>query len=178
MNVSWLILVTWIFLSCLGQAENTEYSNVQDGVWMRVLNYDSENPTLRIENGGRNTLAIHNDTSLAVSFWQDGKQIKATRNEGILMALNNGLRTRNSDQIAIIGTGASLEIPLREISFNIYEPGYGVKVPWHGGLSLLTPGKYKVRFTSNGLGITVLDVNFTPFSHNFDIPEFEMQIGK
>jgi hypothetical protein len=141
---------------------------------MRVLNYDQATPTLRIENSGRETLAIQNDVSLGVSFYDGSNKVSALPN----LRSSDGVKAReaNSNQIAIIGPGACLEVPLRQIYFDIYQEGHGVVEDWEDGLKRIPPGKHSVRFTTNCKGITVLNVNFSPFKVNFNIPEFILAI--
>jgi hypothetical protein len=154
---------------------DSEYSNAQAGVRMRVLGYDRQTPTLRIENGGRHSLAIENNISLAVSFYDGDRKLSARR-------VNNPVdsdRTHeadNIDHIAIIGPGAALEVPLRGVSFDLFREGCSERLNWARGLRLVPLGTHSVRFTSNGLGMTVLNVNRTPFESNFDIPEFTMTV--
>jgi hypothetical protein len=141
---------------------------------MKVLNYDQSTPTLRIENSGPHTLAIQNNISLAVSFYNGGKKLSARPVHDPLVS--NGIREVNIDQIAIIGPGACLEVPLRGIYFDLYEKGYGHRDNWAQGLRRVPMGEHSVRFTTNCLGMTALNVNFTPFTKNFDIPEFTITV--
>ena len=60
---------------------------------------------------------------------------------------------------------------------NLYEEGYGVSKNWEEGLKLVPPGTYSVRYTTNCRGITVLNVNTTPFRVNFDIPPFTLTVN-
>ncbi len=168
-------------LSCAYGADS-EYSNIQAGVRMRVLNYDQTTPTLRIENKGRKTLAIHNDVSLGVSFYEGSNKVSALPNVKSPSGVTSpwgAVRVieRNSNQVAIIGPGACLEVPLRNLYFNLYEEGYGVSKNWEEGLKLVPPGTYSVRYTTNCRGITVLNVNTTPFRVNFDIPPFTLTVN-
>ena len=141
---------------------------------MKVLNYDQDTPRLRIENNGPHTLAIQNNISLAVSFYDGDKKLSERRRDNPLDL--NGARATNIDQIAIIGPGACLEVPLRGIYFDLYEKGYGQRDNWAQGLKRVPVGNHSVRFTTNGLGMTALNVNFTPFKKNFDIPEFTVTV--
>jgi len=164
-------ILAYITLSYQAFSENSEYSNVQDGVRIRILNYDQDTPTLRIENNGNETLAVRNDVTMGVSFW-DGKE--KVRGKPLLMA--NGVRQENIDQIAIIGPGACLEVPLRGIYFDAFDPGDGKKWNWAEGLRQIPAGKHSVIFSTNGLGISVLNVNVSPFKVNFTIPGFSYTV--
>jgi hypothetical protein len=146
---------------------------------MRVLGYDRQTPTLRIENGGPHILAIQNNISLAVSFYDGDEKLSArpVDDPAISMRIaSNGIEVENVDQIAIIDPGAALEVPLRGIYFDLYRKGYGERLNWAQGLRRVPLGRHSVRFTSNGLGMTVLNVNVTPFEKNFDIPEFTIAV--
>jgi hypothetical protein len=153
---------------------DTDYSNEQDGVRFRVLGIDSDKPMLRIENTKQATLAIHNDMSLAVSFWNNnGERVHERPDRNPLDG--NGLHAANDPSIIILARESNLEIPLRRIYFNTKEPGYGESLNWSDGLKTIAPGRYTVKFTSNSLGMTALGVNFSPFKVNFDIPPFEFE---
>ncbi len=150
---------------------DTEYSNVQAGVRLKILNLGGEMPMLRIENGGRMPLAVHSNMWMGVSFWKGNERVLGTENFGP----SAGPHPSSFDAIiTILAPGSNLELPLPSIYFNIKAEGYGFKTDWKNGLKCLPAGKYKVRFTSNGLGMTALDFNFSPFRVNFDIPEFEV----
>ena len=168
------IMVLYLTLSaafCL----DTEYSNEQSGVRMKIIGLDSKLPLLRIENKGRLTLAIRNTTSLAVSFYKDNIRISGNESKDFVVA--SGARTRNDEIITILSQESNLEIPLRGIYFNIRDEGLGENLNWDEGIAKLNPGSYRIRFSSNGLGLSVLDRNSTPFKVNFDIPEFTYEIG-
>jgi len=168
------ILALWFPLALFASqvhALDTKCTNVQAGVRLKVLNLGGEMPMLRIENGGRETLAVHSDMSMAVSFWNGNKRVLGTEH----FDPSAGLHPSPSKPIiTILAPGSNLELPLPSIYFNVKAEGYGFRTDWKNGLKCLPAGKYKVRFTSNSLGMTVLDVNFTPFGVNFDIPEFEI----
>ncbi len=166
-------LLGLIALTSQAYALDTEYSNVQAGVRLKILNLGGEMPMLRIENAGRETLAIRSSTLMAVSFWKDNERVQAMEQYG---SRSGGPRgpTSASDEVTILPPGANLELPLRSIYFNVKAEGYGFFTDWKIGSKCLPAGKYKARFTTNGKGMTVLDVNVKPFGANFDIPEFEI----
>lgn len=147
---------------------DTEYSNIQSGIKMKILKYDTDSPTLRIENYGRETLGIRNDIAIAAHFFRDGQ--KALGRKGMELRLN-GQRKGNIPQIAIIGPGAALEVPLGMIYLHLYEKG-AEQDNWDTLKIRLEPGDYSVKFTSNGSGISVLNTSGKNFSSNFDVPEF------
>ena len=175
-----LLAASFIFpLGFSAFGADSEYSNAQAGVRMRVLDYDRQTPTLRIENGGQHTLAIQNNISLAVSFYDGDEKLSARPVDDQPSSMpvgSNGIQGENIDQIAIIGPGAALEVPLRGVYFDLYRKGYGERLNWAQGLRRVPLGRHSVRFTSNGLGMTVLNVNVTPFEKNFDIPEFTIAV--
>ncbi|GDY11126.1 hypothetical protein LBMAG53_00030 [Planctomycetota bacterium] len=154
---------------------DTEYSNEQSGVRMKIIGLDSKLPMLRIENKGRFTLAIRNNTSLAVSIYKDNIRVRGNESKEFVVA--NGARPRNDEVITILSPESNLEIPFRGIYFNIRDEGLGENLNWDEGIAKLNPGSYRIRFSSNGLGLSVLDRNTTPFKVNFDIPEFTYEIG-
>ncbi len=153
-------------------ANDTQYSNEQEGVRLKVLHVDSDTPVLRIENRSRYTLAIHSNMSLAVSFYKNNERALAKALPGVQL----GLQEIRQPLITLLTREATLEVPLRDIYFNVAPEGSGYTGDWAVGVKSLSPGKYKVKFTSNGLGMTALDLNFTPFKVNFDIPEFEYEV--
>lgn len=169
-----LALWATVMLASQVYAFDTEYSNVQAGVRLKILNLGGEMPMLRIENGGRETLAIHSDMSMAVSFWKGNERVLGTDHFDPSIGPHGFPLSSSNPVITILAPGSNLELPLPSIYFNIKAQGYGFRTDWKNGLKGLPAGKYKVKFTSNSLGMTVLDVNFTPFRVNFDIPEFEI----
>ena len=165
-----LLLLTLCTAACFGL--DTEFSNEQAGVKFKIIGLEADSPKIRIENSGRETLAIHSPFSLAVSFYADGVRIHEQKKEGDVV--RNGLFAVSEKLITLLPPKANIELPIDQFYFNIRDEGYGGSYAWSDGLKLLPPGKYKARFTSNALGMTVLDINFTPFRRNFDIPEFEV----
>jgi hypothetical protein len=165
-------MLSLVFSIAYAACADTEYSNSQLGIKMKVLNYDTESPTLRIENYGRATLGIRNDITIAAYFFKNGQ--KALGREGMELRLN-GMRDRNIPQIAIIGPGAALEVPLRMIWLHIYEKG-AQQDNWDMLKIRMDPGEYSVKFSSNGNGITVLENSGKNFSENLDIPECKLTV--
>jgi hypothetical protein len=168
------LLLLLLGLASAAQGMDTGYSNEQAGVRFRIIGLDTEAPYMRIENRKSSTLAIRNSFVFAVTFKRDG--VKVRRAPATNPFEGNGLRHVGSPNITVLEPGANLELPMYEIYFNYAEDGYGETESWKTGVQRMPPGKYQVCITSNGGGISVLDVNWSPFKVNFDIPAFEYEV--
>ena len=153
---------------------DTDYSNIQDGVKFKILSLDSKMPYIRIENGGHETLAIKSNFAFAVTFKHNGAKVKRLPPTNPMEG--NYIRTMAYDQITILVPGANLELPMPQMYMNYNEDGYGESESWSIGTGRMPKGKYKVCLTSNSHGLSVLNVNYSPFKVNFDIPEFDYDI--
>lgn len=153
---------------------DTEYSNVQGGVKFKILSLDGKIPYIRIENAGHETLAIKCNFAFGVTFKQNGEKVKRLPPKNGMEG--NGAHAMANEQITIIVPGANLEIPMPKMYMNYNEDGYGESVSWAIGTSRMPKGKYEVFLTSNSNGLSVLNVSFSPFTINFDIPELEFEI--
>jgi len=151
---------------------DTEYSNEQDGVRIKIINLDSESPYIRIENKKKLTLAIRNNFTFGVTFKINNEKIKRTLSADPFKG--SSLRKRESEDITILTPGSNLEIPMVRLYFNYGEDGHGEFEEWKTGMAKMPIGKYTVFFSSNAANISALDLNISPFRVNFDIPEIEI----
>jgi hypothetical protein len=60
----WICAIILMLTSTVGYASDTGWSNVQEGVRMKIIGFGQDVPLLRIENNGGFTLAIRNDIYL------------------------------------------------------------------------------------------------------------------
>jgi len=75
-HLGWIIVALIIVTSNAGYSFDTDFSNVQEGVRMKIIGLGQDIPFLRIENTGEVTLAIRNDICLVISFWDGNESIK------------------------------------------------------------------------------------------------------
>jgi len=137
---------------------------------MKIIGFGEDVPLLRIENSGRLTLAIRNNIYLALSFW-DGNQ--AVKNLSLGPSFGDGMHgEEESKLVTIIAPKTNIEIPLYKFWFTADD----ATLRWREGIVRLPKGKHQVHLTTNCRGLTALDLNFTPFRQNFDIPAFEFEI--
>ena len=176
-QISWLISALITLTASVGDAFDTEYSNAQAGIRMKVIGFGQDVPLLRIENSGTLTLAIRNDVYLAITFWDGNEWVKKIPPPLYNLTLNgtSGLRSlvdSPSKLVTFIAPKTNIEIPLYEFWFSADDG----KRTWRDGIAQLPKGKHQVRLTTNCMGMTALDHNFTPFDKNFNIPPFDFEI--
>jgi hypothetical protein len=165
MNHHTLMLLLYVLLPLQVLALDTEYSNEQLGVRLRILNLDGQRPLLRVENRSGNELAIRSPSGLAVSFFRGEERLtykwEGYLSEHVLMP---------GDLVCIVPNGGNLEVPMADLYFNISDPvGYGRREPWVAGLKRMPAGSYQARITTNGGGMTLLETG-QRFPANFDFP--------